>query len=100
MSNIVYTISIEYGSFDIRPDSLLCDLIKNTDLTIEDFTLVSVLFGRWTYEVSDNKKNDYLIAKQLIYKRLVNLFNQGMISGGEMSSHIHDDISNLNCFLD
>lgn len=77
------TIELDCAPATPRPDSYISGVLEGTGLKVEDFELVSKVFGNWTWELREESKEEaYAFAKELIKDRIVALYNRGCIRYG------------------
>jgi hypothetical protein len=80
--NETNTVEIDCPPGTPRPDDLFPDVIKGTGLAVEDFDLVSKVFGNFTWELKAQKNDLYKKAKNTIGERIKALYSQGKIRYG------------------
>ena len=82
ISNMSSSIEIDCAPMRPRPDTYLPQIIEGTGLVVDDFKLISMLFGCWTYEVNADKEALYQTHVGTIEQRITALYNSGRIRYG------------------
>src|SRR5215831_1465891 len=73
-------IHLECPPCDPRPGALLPELLKGTDLPVRED--IGRLFGIWIWDYRDIPRDVWEAAVPIIERRLLRLFNQGIIRAG------------------
>jgi hypothetical protein len=84
MLNNKYYITIDCAPNGIKPDSVLVDALKNTKMTINNFTLTTKTFGEWIFVLNnDCNANDFIESLPSIKVSLTNSYKKGHIRYAE-----------------
>lgn len=81
MSVKIITLDCPPGSH--RPNDALKDVLQDTPFTIEDFILLSCVFGQWSFQLSSNKLETFEIHKNDIITNIKKLYNSSRIRYAE-----------------
>jgi hypothetical protein len=63
-------------------------VLDGLGLMPEDFTITNKFFGEWTFELKPEKNKQYAAVKDDIGKRIIALYNNGVIRYGEWTKDI------------
>lgn len=74
-----YEIVIDCPPLKPRPNEILEQILKDTELSIDDFVKTSSSFGAWTFSLVKNKDSIYINSKKDIGEKLTNLYNIGSV---------------------
>jgi hypothetical protein len=67
----------------VRPDTLLAFVLIGTPLKVSDFIVTSKCFGSWTFELEENKNEQYVNSRNIIGNTITLLYHQSSIRYGE-----------------
>ena len=76
-------VVIDCAPLTSRPDTILISILKNTNLSLNDFVKTSSSFGAWTFIPLKEKESLYLENQKLIGEKLTKLYNSGQIRSAE-----------------
>jgi hypothetical protein len=78
-----YQIALDCEPGTPRPDCHLPNVLVGTDLTMEDFEIISKFFGEWIFKLKDDQKGElYVKNKAVIGERIKKLYDDGSIRYG------------------
>ena len=83
LSNDHYII-IDCKPFQSRPDTILNNILVDTNLLFSDFTNTSTSFGAWTFKLNKNKIDDFVLVSNSIYSKLLEQYKSGRIRHAEI----------------
>ncbi len=78
----MYTINLDCAPMTPRPDTYLPGILAGTGLIVNDFTIISKVFGNWVFELKKEKETIYLEQINIIMERIKNLYYNGCIRYG------------------
>jgi hypothetical protein len=76
------TIELDCSPGGPRPDDLLPKALEGTELTPNDFEIVSKFFGNWTFELNALKEDIYATHRNTIMTNIKILYDRGFIRYG------------------
>jgi hypothetical protein len=76
------SIEIDCAPMRPRPDTYLPMILEGTGLAVDDFDIVSKVFGCWTYQVHPDKETLYQGHVDVIRHRIESLYHSGSIRYG------------------
>ncbi len=80
-----YKIILDCPPGPYRPIDALPNALKNTDLSTNDFKVLSTLFGEWTFELTSEKNELYESCKKIIAKNITDMYYENNIRYGSWS---------------
>jgi hypothetical protein len=84
MLNKEYYITIDCPPGNIRPDNILTNVLVNTKLNSNNFTVKCKSFGEWTFVLNyDCNSNNFIESLQHIKISLTNCYKNGQIRYAE-----------------
>ncbi len=81
MSNIQIILDCPPGIN--RPDNILEMLLTATELKTSDFNIISKVFGSWTFELAEDKKEIYEKYEDAIIIKIKKVYANGLIRYAE-----------------
>lgn len=72
-------VEIDCPPGKMRPDDILKMVLKNLEITIDDFIVDSKSFGSWTFKLNEEKNEIYKLSIDIIKERIINFYRNGLI---------------------